>query len=262
MSGSGPKQSGSDQPLLYGELAGWFHLLTAPEDYGDEAAVSLAAMREAAEGPIETMLELGSGGGNSASHLKAHVRMTLTDPSESMLAQSRTINPECEHIVGDMRTLRLDRAFDAVFVHDAVSYLTSEDDLAAAIVTAFAHLRPGGVALFIPDFVRERYRDRTGWGGHDDPAGDRGLRYVEWMWDPDPADETYVVDFAYLLRGGERVEAVHDRHVCGAFRRASWLRLLAEAGFLARSFVPNADEDVGAEHFLATRPADGVSGNA
>ena len=31
---------------------------------------------------------------------------------------SRSINPECEHVQGDMRTLRLGREFDAVFVHD------------------------------------------------------------------------------------------------------------------------------------------------
>ncbi len=251
----------NDPPRLYGDLASWFHLLTAPEDYVDEATVSLAAMRDAAEGPIETMLELGSGGGNSASHLKRHVRMTLTDPSETMLAQSRTINPECEHIAGDMRTLRLRRTFDAVFVHDAVSYLTSEEDLAAAIHTAFVHLRPGGVALFIPDFVRERFDARTGYGGHDDAADDRGLRYVEWMWDPDPSDDMYVVDFAYLLREGDRVDAVHDRHICGAFARATWRRILAKAGFQANAFVPYPDEEVGTEQFVATRPLEGAREN-
>ena len=30
---------------------------------------------------------------------------------------------------GDMRTLRLERTFDVVFIHDAISYLTTEDDL-------------------------------------------------------------------------------------------------------------------------------------
>ena len=27
------------QPLMYTEIAAWFHLLTAPEDYAEEAAV-------------------------------------------------------------------------------------------------------------------------------------------------------------------------------------------------------------------------------
>ena len=71
------------------------------------------------------MLELGSGGGSLASHLKRQFTLTLTDLSEGMLAQSRAVNPEAEHIAGDMRTLRLHREFDYVLVHDAVCYMTS-----------------------------------------------------------------------------------------------------------------------------------------
>ena len=83
--------------------------------------------------PIKAVLELGSGGGNNASHLKANFQMTLSDLSPAMLDLSRTINPECEHVQGDMRTLRLGRVFDAIFVEDAVMYLTSVADLRAML---------------------------------------------------------------------------------------------------------------------------------
>ena len=107
----------------------------------------------ACDRPPRTVLELGSGGGNNASHLKARFDMVLVEPSAGMRAVSRALNPECEHIDGDMRTVRLGRQFDAVFVHDAVCYMTTESDLRLAIETAFVHCRPGGVALFAPDFV-------------------------------------------------------------------------------------------------------------
>src|SRR6266700_2964289 len=114
---------------LYAELAPWFHLLTAPEDYADEAAVYVRLMRESATRPIASVLELGSGGGNNASHYKEQFETTtLTDLSPAMLELSRTINPELDHIQGDMRTLRLDRTFDGVLVHDAISYMTTESD--------------------------------------------------------------------------------------------------------------------------------------
>ncbi len=129
-------------PSLYADLAPWFHLLTAPEDYAEEAEFTLGLLREHGEAPLETMLELGSGGGNTASHLKRDLHLTLTDLSPQMLDLSRTINPECEHIVGDMRTMRLERTFDAVFVHDAISYLTTEADLRAALETAFVTSAP------------------------------------------------------------------------------------------------------------------------
>ena len=55
--------------------------------------------------------------------------MVLVEPSEGMRTVSRALNPECEHVDGDMRTVRLGRQFDAVFVHDAVCYMTTESDL-------------------------------------------------------------------------------------------------------------------------------------
>ena len=215
-------------PRLYGDLAGWFHLLTPPGDYAEEAELYRRLLARG-ERAVTTVLELGSGGGNNASHLKAHYELVLVDPSEPMLEVSQGLNPECTHLVGDMRTARLDRRFDAVFVHDAASYLTSREDVVAAARTAYEHLEPGGVALFAPDFLRETFTPGTHHGGHDD--GERGLRYLEWTRDPDPASPTYVVDFAYLLREGDDMRVVHDRHLCGAFRRDDWLDALRDAGF-------------------------------
>ena len=171
---------GDDQLPLYTELAPWFHLLTAPEDYELDARHALDVLTEAIGEPPRTILELGSGGGNSASHMKAHATLTLTDLSEQMLELSRTINPEVEHVQGDMRTLRLDgRTFDAVFVHDAISYQLTEHDLRATFETAFVHLRPGGAAIFEPDITREAYADATHQGGHDGADGRRSaLRAV------------------------------------------------------------------------------------
>jgi SAM-dependent methyltransferase len=224
-----------DEPKLYNDLAGWFHLLTAPSEYAEEAEFYTQQLIDACDRPPQMILELGSGGGNNASHMKAHFHMTLTDLSPAMLELSRTINHECEHIQGDMRTLRLGREFDAVFVHDAVVYMTTEADLKAAIVTAFIHCRRGGAALFAPDHVRENFTPSTDLGGHDGDDG-RGLRYLEWTWDPDPSDDTYTVDFAYLLKDSAgSVRGEQDRHIEGLFSRATWLRLLHEAGFDARS---------------------------
>lgn len=217
---------------LYRELAEWWPLFSPPgEDYAEEAAFVRRLLEEAGGGTLRTLLELGSGGGNNASHLKAHYALTLVDLSPDMLHVSRALNPECEHAQGDMRSVWLGRVFDAVFVHDALGYLTSERDLGAAIETAAAHCRPGGVAVFAPDYVRETFAPGTESGGSDGADG-RGVRYLEWVRDPDPGDCTYVADYVLALRdtAGE-TRVVHDRHVEGLFPRATWLRRLAEAGF-------------------------------
>jgi len=245
-------------PRLYRDLADWYPLLTPVADYIEEAAFYRRLFEEHCQQPPRTLLDLGSGGGHNAAHLKATLACTLVDLAPAMLEVSRRLNPECEHVSGDMRSVRLGRAFDCVLVHDAVSYMASRTDLASAIVTAFEHTAPGGVALFQPDFVTESFEPGTETGGSD--AGGRGLRYLEWRWGPESSHETYVTDMAYLLRDESgSVEVVHDRHVMGLFPRAVWLELIAAAGFepLAVPFEHSSYSDTGHEVFLGLRPPSG-----
>lgn len=228
---------------LYAELAHWFHLLTHPDDYADEAAFVQHLLTEAGVPTRGTLLELGAGGGNNAVHLKAHFTLTLTDIAPDILALSRTLNPECEHIVGDMRSLRLGRTFDAVFVHDAVMYMTTEADLRAAIETTFIHCRPGGVTVFVPDCVTETFEPTTEHGGHDGDG--RSLRYLEWCYDPDPTDTTTLTHYVYLLRDGDTpVQCEHETSLEGLFSRADWLRLFSEVGFQPRVVRDDYGRDV------------------
>lgn len=169
--------------------------------------------------------------------------MTLVDQSPEMLAVSRTLNPECEHLLSDMRTVRLGRLFDAVFIHDAIMYMTTEIDLRAAMATVYLHCRPGGVALFVPDHVRETFTPSTEHGGHD--GEQRALRYLEWSYDPDERDTTYVTDFVYVLReGADRVRVEHDRHIEGLFARADWLKWLGETGFETQIVVDQYEREL------------------
>ena len=242
-------------PRMYHELAEWWPLLSAPADYAEEAALYRQLLDSTGEAPPRTVLELGSGGGNNASHLKRFYQLTLVDGSEGMLQVSRALNPECEHVQGDMRTVRLGRTFDVVFIHDAVDYLTSEQEVRQALETASVHCRPGGALLIAPDFVRETFTPDTSSGGEDGP--NRSLRYLQWTWDPDPADSQYTIDFAYLLRrGSEPMECLYDRHVCGLFARKQWLGLMREAGFKARAVVsPTEGEVVSQVLLLGTKLA-------
>jgi SAM-dependent methyltransferase len=215
------------KPKLYYELAEWWPLLIDPEDYRI-SALEFARLL-ALHGSPKHVLELGCGGGSNAYHLKSQFRMTLVDLSPEMLRVSRTANPECFHVQGDMRTVRLDRTFDAVFIEDAVDYMTTEEDVRRALETAAAHCRPGGACLFVPDEFCETYRPGVSTGGRD--LGDRSLRYLEWQHDPDPADTRVETDFAFLLRtGSSPTRVVYDHHTTGLFKREVWLDLCREVG--------------------------------
>ncbi len=244
---------------LYNELASWWQLMSPASEYAEEAEFYTNTLNNAAVDRIRTLLELGSGGGNNASHMKSHFKeMVLVDLSSAMLAVSRALNPDLEHHQGDMRTVRLDRQFDAVFVHDAVCYMTTESDLRKAIETTFVHCKPGGVALFCPDYIRENFEPGAEHGGEDD--GPRGMRWLSWQWQRDPNDTTYFVDYAYLLRESDgSVHVEQDRHLEGLFPRNKWLRLFREAGF-EHKVLPfeHSDLEPGKhEVFVCVRPGAG-----
>lgn len=245
--------SGAKMPRLYGDLSSWWPVLSSPDHYAEDAAFYRKTIIAACSSTPRTLLELGSGGGNNASHLKAFFTMTLVDSSPDMLIVSRSLNPECEHIQGDMRDIRLGRLFDAVFIEDAISYMTTECDLQSAIETAFVHCRPGGAALFCPDYIRETFRSSTRHGGHD--VVGRGMRYLEWNWDPDPTDTTHISDFAYLLRDEEgEMRCEYDRHVLGLFKCEDWLRVISDVGFRARIVQSEDRESVpGTPLFLGVK---------
>ena len=158
--------------------------------------------------------------------------MTLVDCSPGMLAMSRQLNPECEHIEGDMRTVRLGRQYDAVFVHDAICYMTSEADLRQAIETAFVHCKPGGVALFAPTTFARISRQEPNTAGmmtaREECAGSRGsgipiptIRRISWT-----------TPISCVSATG-RCASSYDRHVEGLFPRDTWLQLFKEVGFTA-----------------------------
>ncbi len=232
------------QPRLYTDLATWWPLFSPPSEYVEEAADLLPALLEAADVPPATLLELGSGGGSLAYHLKDRLQLTLSDRSAEMLAISREVNPECEHVLGDMRNLDLGRAFDVVLIHDAIMYATDSASVRATLATAYRHCRSGGAVHVVPDYVCETFREETMTGGKDQPDG-RGLRYLEWTWDPSANDETFEVAFAFLLREpGGAVSIDSDRHRCGLFPRSAWLAWLAEAGFTPGSRLDPWGRDV------------------
>ena len=215
---------------LYSDLASWWPLLSAAEDYAEEAAHHWRLMSKYAQRPIEHILELGCGGGNNAVHLKKHSRMTLSDLAPQMLDISRSANPECEHVQGDMRTLRLSHIFDVVFVHDAIMYMCTEIDLRQVMTTASQHCAPDGIVLFVPDCIRETWTPETTCGGHDGIG--RSLRYLNWTHDPDLTDTQFASDMIYALKEADQPPRVEiDRHIFGLFPEATWMELLTAAGF-------------------------------
>jgi SAM-dependent methyltransferase len=245
--------------VFYGRIAEWWPVISPLEEYASEGAEIRRVLQEARP-TARSLLELGSGGGHVAFHVKAGLDCLLTDLSPDMLEVSRRLNPECGHLAADMRTLDLDRRFDLVLAHDAISYMTTEADLRAAFATAYRHLKPGGLALFIPDEVLETFEPGVAEAfGGDSPDG-RSARAMEWVCERE-ADGTAMVHYAFLLREADgQMSSMAESHRVGVFARTDWEGWLAEEGFDVETVQERTDEDRTTRFFfLGTRPREVVS---
>ena len=244
----------SGRNRLYNDLAHLWPIVSPPEDYLAEARYWRDAIRAGLGPGRHRILELGVGGGHNLSHLTADFEAEAVDLSSRMLDHSRRLNPEVLHHLGDMRTVRLGTVFDAVLIHDAVSYMLTEDDLRAAFATARAHLRPGGLFLVAPDLVRENFEDGMvlRWPIRS-PATPDGIEVVveERITDPDPADTVIqsVITYTITKGGSRRLES--DVHLSGLFSLDMWVCLMEECGFDTQVLSLPGDGDGCGEHLFS-----------
>ena len=170
--------------------------------------------------------------------------------SRALAAASRVVVPAAVLVEVDyfLRANRpamrqfVDELFDPTTTLDF--HPTTEDDVVATLRTAAVHCSAHGVVAVLPDCVRESFEPDTDCGGEDGDDG-RAFRYLEWTWDPDPTDHTYIVDYVFTMReqdGTVRIE--HDRHVEGLFSRSEWVSMFAAAGLAATSSIDPWDRDV------------------
>lgn len=215
---------------LYGDLAWLMPLISPPSDYEEEAAHWRSVLREKLGPDRHEILELGSGGGLNLSHLTSDYNATAVDLSDAMLEECRKLNPGVPTHRGDMRTVRLGRTFAAVLIHDAISYMLDEADLSAAFATAAAHLEPGGLFVTTPDHFTETLRmPDVVHDTHD--HGTIRVTYIEYTFDPDPTDTSVDALMTFLIEKDGNLQIEHDRHTWGLFPKATWIRLMEEAGF-------------------------------
>lgn len=226
MSQSSPR----DQRRLYADLVWTWPIISPPEDYTEESEQFAKIIREHSKIEVKTLLNLGCGGGHNDYTLKKHFEVTGVDTSSAMIVLAQKLNSEISYLAGDMRTVRLDKAFDAVTIFDSINYMLTEDELQSALTTAFMHLKPGGVFLTCQENCPERFKqNQTEYSTHS--KGDLTITFIENNYDPDPRDTTYESTFIYLIRHRNELTIETDRHVAGIFPKETWLNLLRETGF-------------------------------
>jgi len=138
---------------MFDEYARLYDLCNADKDYGREAEFVAGLIRSRRPG-AKDLLDLGAGTGTHALLLaQLGFKVTGVELSAGMAEIARRKpsrgGAPVEFLCGDMRTVRLDRTFDAVTsLFHVMSYQVSNEDFSRALATARAHLRAGGIFIF------------------------------------------------------------------------------------------------------------------
>jgi len=236
-------------------LAWIWPIISPPDDYVKEAERARSIIRDRALINVRTLLDLGCGAGHIDNTLKRYFEVTGADISSEMLGLAKSLNPEVTYMLGDMRTVKLEKTFDAVAVFDSIAYMLNAEDLRAAFETAFHHLKPGGVFYTYVEESLESFRQgKTRISNHS--RDDVEITFIENLYDPDPEDTTYEVTFVYLIRRRGRLDIETDRHLSGIFSMRTWLDSLRDVGFEVRMLnsKPSDSEAETIPELIGVRP--------
>lgn len=210
-----------------------YDALYEEKDYDAECDLVERVFAQYGDGEFHALLDLGCGTGNHAVPLaRRGYEVIGVDRAEAMLDLAREkAGDDASYLLGDIRDLRLGRAFDAVLVLFAVlGYQHADEDVLAALRTARAHLRPGGLLLFDvwygPAVMREKpeHRERT----VESEAG-RIVRSSDGRLDLE--QNICTVDFRVRrFEGDELVSETEEAHEMRYFFADELERLLADTG--------------------------------
>jgi len=217
--------------IAYNELAwteGW---LADPADCEDEVAVYVDLLQQSAAEPVRTLLHLGSGAGGYDWVFKRHFTVTGVDLSLGMLDQARAAHPDIEYLEGDMRTLRLNRQFDAVAIPDSIDYMVSPTDFQQAIQTAVEHLKFGGVLLVVGKMMESFHDNNFAYTGEKSGVH---VTVLENNYINSYRPNTYEATLVYLIRQHGELTIHTDHQVLGLFSQATWEKVFKEAGLTMR----------------------------
>lgn len=213
--------------ISYNELAWTEAFFADPSEYEQDIAHYCELIKQYAGAPVKTVLHFGCGAGGHDRFFKQHFTVTGVDLSVGMLDIARETNPEIEYIEGDMRTIRLDRQFDAVVIPDSIDYMVTTDDLQQAIQTAVLHLKKGGVLLVVCNTAEKFRNNNFAYTGEKD---DIHVTILENNYTSPYSPHTYEISLFYLIRRHGELTTYTEHTLAGLFPLATWEAVFREAG--------------------------------
>lgn len=211
---------------MFTKSAKFYDAIYSFKDYQDEVR-QIRDLIRARKPDSRSLLDVACGTGHHLQYLHDDFEVHGIDLDTGLLEIAKERLPDVPLHEGDMRDFELGKTFDAVTcLFSSIGYVTSEDELRAAIARMAAHLNPGGVLVV------------EGWIGPDEWKHDHiGSLYVDQddlkiarMNVPETKGRFSVVDFHYLVATHEGVDYFTEPHSLYLFTREEYLGAFESAG--------------------------------
>jgi phosphopantothenate---cysteine ligase (CTP) len=187
-------------------------------------------------GPQKSILDLAAGTGEVAWQLlkAGYQNISLADLNEPMLKIAKIkIGRDIPTYTADMKTMRLEKKFDAIVVRQAINYLMDLDSLENGFRNIFNHLNLGGVFIFnAPNFTTASV------------YGDRTLNYESGEWYVKIEEKnlvegkilTHTQRCTLIKKDGMEIKRFYDLNRFGLFTKEDFEESLHKVGFTRINF--------------------------
>ncbi len=206
------------------------------KDYEKDAETIKAIIRSL-NPEAKTILDVACGTGEHARYLHTEFEIDGIDKEKRFVEIASKKLPQCNFTEADMKSFSLGKRYDVVqCLFSAIAYLTSFEELTAALRCFREHLRDGGIIVIEPFIERDVWK-----------ASSSGTTVVETADKKITRDHltveiglTTCLQFEFTVehleqgeRGESRVERFREEHHVALFNRDEILDCFAAAGLAA-----------------------------
>lgn len=224
------------EQIMYNEMARYYDVMYSGKDYKQEAEELTQLIMRSKRTDGLNLLEAGCGTGNYLGHLNSTFSCTGIDISKNMLQIARRKKfTDVKLIRADMTKFSMAERFDAVLcLFGVISYVKTYSGLRKTIEKFSEHLKPGGVVVIEPHFVKPRldgslelkYEHMRPYMSTLDSEGIKIARLRV----PQIQGDFCTMDIHILIAEGSGVKYVIDHQEIGLFAPKRILKIMDDAG--------------------------------
>ncbi|WP_195276629.1 class I SAM-dependent DNA methyltransferase [Anaerotruncus rubiinfantis] len=236
-------------PANFETIADYYDIMYVdPAEYRAEAQKAAALIEKYKTCPNRRLLDLACGTGEQSRTFAESFAVTGIDLSEEMLHAAARKVPSAEFLPADIFDFHFDEPFGAaVNLYGSIGFARGYDQLRDGLRCVYDCLTPGGVFLLTPWATRETFRE-----GIVSQSGERdGIHFCRMETVKRKAPQAVEVEMFHLVEQDGAVRQFHHLQKITLFSEAEYRAALAQAGFILRERLSEAEFRMGA--FVCTK---------